>query len=70
VIGAEAVDEADEIMLISNLGTLIRTPVRDVSTMGRNTQGVRLVTLAEGELLSNIERIVEDSEEEEEAPSV
>jgi DNA gyrase subunit A len=70
VIGAEAVDEADEIMLISNLGTLIRTPARDVSTMGRNTQGVRLVTLAEGELLSNIERIVEDSEEEEEEPSV
>lgn len=63
VIGAEAVGDDNEIMLISDQGTLIRTPVRDVSTMGRNTQGVRLVSLSEGESLSSIERIVEDSEE-------
>ncbi|MDX1518719.1 MAG: DNA gyrase subunit A, partial [Gammaproteobacteria bacterium] len=63
VIGAEAVEDDHEIMLISNQGTLIRTPVRDVPTMGRNTQGVRLVSLGEGESLSSIERIVEDSEE-------
>ncbi len=63
VIGAEVVNEDNEIMLISNQGTLIRTPVKDVSSMGRNTQGVRLVSLGEGESLSGIERIVEDSEE-------
>ncbi len=64
VIGAVAVDEADEIMLISNQGTLMRTPVGDVSSMGRNTQGVRLVSVSEGEALSSLERIIEESEEE------
>ncbi|MGH8119679.1 MAG: DNA gyrase C-terminal beta-propeller domain-containing protein, partial [Gammaproteobacteria bacterium] len=59
VVGAVAVNEDAEIMLISNQGTLIRTPVADVSVMGRNTQGVRLVTLGEGEKLASIERIVE-----------
>jgi len=59
VVGAVAVNDDDEIMLISNQGTLIRTPVADVSVMGRNTQGVRLVTLGEGESLASLERIVE-----------
>ena len=59
VVGAVAVNDDDEIMLISNHGTLIRTPVADVSVMGRNTQGVRLVTLGEGENLASLERIVE-----------
>ena len=59
VVGAVAVKDDDEIMLISNQGTLIRTPVADVSIVGRNTQGVRLVTLGEEERLASIERIVE-----------
>ena len=59
VVGAVAVNDDDEIMLISNEGTLIRTPVSDVSVMGRNTQGVRLVTLGEDEKLAGVERIVE-----------
>jgi DNA gyrase subunit A len=59
VVGAVAVKEDDEIMLISNQGTLIRTPVDQVSEVGRNTQGVRLVTLGEGESLASLERIVE-----------
>jgi DNA gyrase subunit A len=59
VVGAVAVNDDDEIMLISNQGTLIRTPVADVSVMGRNTQGVRLVTLGEGENLASLERIVD-----------
>jgi len=58
-VGAVLVREEDEIMLISDHGTLIRTPVSDVSVMGRNTQGVRLVTLSEGEKLAGLERIVE-----------
>jgi DNA gyrase subunit A len=58
-VGAVLVHEEDEIMLISDHGTLIRTPVGDVSVMGRNTQGVRLVTLSEGEKLAGLERIVE-----------
>ena len=64
VIGAVVVDEEDDVMLISSQGTLMRTPVKDVSSMGRNTQGVRLVSVTEGEQLSSLERIVEDREEE------
>jgi DNA gyrase subunit A len=59
VVGAMVAADDDEIMLISNQGKLIRTPVKDVSVMGRNTQGVRLVSLGEDESLASIERIVE-----------
>jgi len=59
VVAATLVRDEDEIMLISSHGTLIRMPVRDVSVMGRNTQGVRLVTLGEDEKLAGVERIVE-----------
>ena len=59
VVSAVAVEDDDEIMLISDQGTLIRTPVKDISVFGRNTQGVRLVNLNELEQLASIERIVE-----------
>ena len=58
------VDNDDQIMLISDQGTLIRTPVKDISVFGRNTQGVRLVNLTETEHLAGLERIVEYEEEE------
>ena len=60
VVGATLVLEEDEIMLISDQGTLIRTPVSQVSVMGRNTKGVRLVNLNETERLASLERIVEE----------
>ena len=44
-------------MLISSTGTLVRTPVADISVVGRNTQGVRLIRLGEGERLTGIERV-------------
>jgi DNA gyrase subunit A len=44
-------------MLISSTGTLVRTPVGEISVVGRNTQGVRLIRLGEGERLTGIERI-------------
>jgi DNA gyrase subunit A len=44
-------------MLISSTGTLVRTPVADISVVGRNTQGVRLIRLEEGDQLSGLERI-------------
>lgn len=62
VVGAVLVNEEDEIMLISDQGTLIRTPVNQVSVTGRNTKGVRLVNLAEDERLASIERIVEENQ--------
>ena len=57
VVGAVAVSDEDEIMLITDSGTLVRTPVKDVSRMGRNTQGVRLIRLSEEERLVEVERI-------------
>jgi DNA gyrase subunit A len=47
----------DEIMLMSQNGVLVRTPVKDISVVGRNTQGVRLIRLEEGDQLSGLERI-------------
>ena len=58
-VGAVLVKDEDEIMLISSGGTLVRTPVVDISVMGRNTQGVRLINLADGESLVGVERICE-----------
>jgi len=56
-VAALQVESGHELMLISSTGTLVRTPVRDISVVGRNTQGVRLIRLAEGERLTGIERV-------------
>jgi len=56
-VGAVLVQEDDEIMLITNGGTLVRTRVADVSRVGRNTQGVTLIRLSEQEKLAGLERI-------------
>ncbi|MDH5731761.1 MAG: DNA gyrase subunit A, partial [Gammaproteobacteria bacterium] len=59
VVAAGLVTEGDEMMLISDGGTLVRTRVDEVSVVGRNTQGVRLINLDQGERLSGVERICE-----------
>jgi DNA gyrase subunit A len=56
-VAALQVTAGHEIMLISSTGTLVRTPVEEISVLGRNTQGVRLIRLGEGERLVGIERI-------------
>ena len=60
MVGAVQVFSGDELMLISNLGTLVRTATNEVSELGRNTQGVRLIKVKEGELLNSVGRIAED----------
>ncbi len=62
VVGAVQVNESDEIMLISDQGTLVRTRVDEVSTVGRNTQGVRLIRTIEGEHVVGLQRIDEIEE--------
>lgn len=57
LIGALQVSEDNEVMLISSSGTLVRTPVADISVMGRNTQGVTLIRLDEGDRLVGLERV-------------
>lgn len=64
VVGAVLVAEEEEIMLITDGGTLVRTRVAEVSSMGRNTQGVRLINLTNGEKLIGMERIAESDEDE------
>ena len=53
-------------MLISDQGTLVRTRVREVSSLGRNTQGVTLIKLAKDETLVGLERVQEPSAEDDE----
>lgn len=62
VVGAAQVSPGEEIMLISNQGTLVRTRVDEVPRLSRNTQGVRLINLRDGEHLVGLERIVETSD--------
>ena len=63
-VAALQVEASQELMLISSNGTLVRTPVADVSVVGRNTQGVRLIRLDEGERLTGVERIENFRDEE------
>ncbi|GAB3682639.1 DNA gyrase subunit A [Salinisphaera aquimarina] len=63
VVGATQVLEDDEIMLISNLGTLIRTAVAEISVLGRNTQGVRIIRVGADQHLVGVDRIAVDEDE-------
>ena len=60
MVGALLVKPEDEIMLISSGGTLVRTQVSEISVQGRNTQGVRLIRVDEGDRLVGLERIISD----------
>ncbi|TBV11377.1 DNA gyrase subunit A [Stutzerimonas kirkiae] len=68
LVAAIQVQEGEEIMLISDQGTLVRTRVDEVSSSGRNTQGVTLIKLAKEETLVGLERVQEPSEEEGDEP--
>jgi DNA gyrase subunit A len=57
VVGAALVSEHDEIMLITDGGVLVRTKVDEISIVGRNTQGVRVIRLGKKEKLVGIDRI-------------
>ena len=63
LVGAVQVFDGDEIMLISDQGTLVRTTANDVSLLSRNTQGVRLIRLATDAKLVGVQRIVETMDE-------
>ncbi len=64
-VGATLVSDDDEVMLIASNGTLVRTPVGDISVVGRNTQGVRLIRVGDGHRLVGLARIeaIEDEED-------
>jgi DNA gyrase subunit A len=65
VVGALTVRETDEIMLITNKGQMVRTRVKEIRETGRNTMGVKLMDLRNGEKLQAIAPVVSQAEEEE-----
>jgi DNA gyrase subunit A len=64
VVGVRMVTDDDDIMLVTDGGKVIRTPVKGISVIGRNTQGVHLIDLAEGEKVVSIARLAEKEEDE------
>jgi DNA gyrase subunit A len=71
VIGVQQVTEEDQLMLITNTGKIIRLRIKDIRVIGRNTQGVRLIEIEEGERVVSLARLAEKEEEgDEEEPKV
>jgi DNA gyrase subunit A len=64
VIGVQQVTEEDQLMLVSNKGKIIRMRIKDIRIIGRNTQGVRLIELEEGERVVSLARLAEKEEDE------
>ncbi|TEA27130.1 DNA topoisomerase (ATP-hydrolyzing) subunit A [Candidatus Schmidhempelia bombi] len=67
VIGAVQVDDNDQIMLITDAGTLVRTRVSEVSIIGRNTQGVTLIRTADDEKVVGLQCVAETDDDEEQS---
>lgn len=64
LVGATQVFDGDELMLISNQGTLVRTRAEEVSILSRNTQGVRVIRTRPDEFLVGVERVAEPEDDE------
>ncbi len=62
LVGVKRVRAVDDVLIISNVGQIIRTSVSDISEIGRNTQGVRVIRLSEGEMVNAI-AVVQEVEE-------
>ena len=65
VVGVQQVTEDDQLMLVTNTGKIIRLRIKDIRVIGRNTQGVRLIDLEEGERVVSLARLAEKEEEDE-----
>lgn len=66
VVGMKQITDKDELMLISNSGKIIRMKAASIPVIGRNTKGVRLIVLEQGEKVVSIAKLAEDEENEEE----
>jgi DNA gyrase subunit A len=65
VVGVQQVTPDDQLMLVTNKGKIIRLRIKDIRVIGRNTQGVRLIDLDEGERVVSLARLAEKEEDEE-----
>ncbi|MBI2533875.1 MAG: DNA gyrase subunit A [Deltaproteobacteria bacterium] len=63
VVGVQQVTQDDQLMLVTNVGKIIRLRIKDIRVIGRNTQGVRLIELEEGERVVSLARLAEKEEE-------
>lgn len=63
VVGVKTVKEGDEILVVTKKGQMIRVPVKDISVIGRATQGVRMIRLDEGDKVTTVARVIARSEE-------
>ena len=52
----------DQLMIITRHGVIMRSPVDEIRVIGRNTQGVRVINLDEGDLVQDVARVVEEEE--------
>jgi DNA gyrase subunit A len=66
IVGSFPVEDADQIMLVTDKGKLIRCPVEGIRIAGRSTQGVIVFDTAEGERVVSVERISEEAGDAEE----
>jgi DNA gyrase subunit A len=62
VVAVKEVIDSDQLMIMTSGGQLIRMPVKGISVIGRNTQGVRLINLDEGDKVSDVARVVIEDE--------
>lgn len=65
IVGGQQVTDDDQLMLVTNNGKIIRLRMRDIRVIGRNTQGVRLIDVEEGERVVSLARLAEQEDEEE-----
>ena len=63
IIQIKPVSQSDDLMIITNSGQVIRTKISGISLLGRNTQGVRLINLKDGEAVVAVENILDSDEE-------
>ena len=63
LVSIKGVLESDDLMISTESGTMIRFNIADVRSMGRNTQGVRVINLREGDAIADVSRVVVDDEE-------
>ena len=61
VVGVKEVTDQDELILVTRKGVVNRQPAREIRTIGRNTQGVRLVSLDKGDEVVDVARVLDDA---------
>jgi DNA gyrase subunit A len=69
VVALKEVIPGDELMVITRGGVIIRLPVNDIRVIGRNTQGVKMINLDDGDMVQDVARVVEEEEGGEEEPT-